>query len=88
MSMHGVRTLFSARCLTALALLFFVYPALHADKPKAAAPAKAAPAKAAAPAKSGGAGASARLASTAAFMRTTRVVYGPDAPAKVSLAEC
>ena len=59
MSMHGVRTLFSARCLTALALLFFVYPALHADKPKAAAPAKAAPAKAAAPAKSGGAGASA-----------------------------
>jgi len=57
--MHGVRTLFSARCLTALALLFFVYPALHADKPKAAAPAKAAPAKAAAPAKSGGAGASA-----------------------------
>jgi hypothetical protein len=42
-----------------LALLFFVYPALHADKPKAAAPAKAAPAKAAAPAKSGGAGASA-----------------------------
>ncbi len=51
MNMHGVRTLFSARCLTAsLALLFFAYPALCADKPKPAAKAPSKPAAAAKPA--------------------------------------
>ncbi|MGA2274326.1 MAG: hypothetical protein ABSH00_12285 [Bryobacteraceae bacterium] len=71
MSMHGVRTLFSARCLTAsLALLFFAYPALCADKPTKA-PAKA-PAKPAAKPASGGTSASHSTgASTASHGPTT-----------------
>ena len=53
MSIDGVRTLLTARCLTAsLALLFFANPALYADKPKPAAPAP----KAATPSHSGGGG--------------------------------
>jgi len=57
MNKHGVRTVFSARCLTAsLALLFFAYPALSVDKPK---PAAKAPAPKAAAAKPAGGGASA-----------------------------
>jgi hypothetical protein len=74
MNIHGVRTLFSARCLTALALLFFAYPALCVDKPKPAAakPAAAKPAAAAAKPASGGASAShAGGASTATHSPTT-----------------
>ena len=74
MNMQGVRTLFSARCLTAsLALLFFAYPALCADKPKPAAKAPSAgkPAAAAKPASGGASASHSTGASTASHGPTT-----------------
>ncbi len=78
MNMHGVSTLFSARCLTAsLALLFFAYPALCADKPKPAAKAPAKPAAAAKPAgASHGAGAAASHGPTTTSHGATTTSHG------------
>jgi hypothetical protein len=79
MNKRGIRNIFSGKCLVgSVALLFLAYPALCADKPKSAPPAKpAAPAKPASKPASGGASTSKGSGATTASHGATTTASHP-----------